>query len=73
MEIDKELTYNFMEDGIITIETSNTYCKGIRLKKHSNVTDASLNSKSHGRSLFQTNQAQFLQKMLEYWYQRSVP
>ena len=78
VEMVKELIYNFVEDGSITVKTNNTYCEGIRLKIHSNVADASLVPsqiliKITKRSLFPTNQAQFLQRMLEYWYQRSVP
>ena len=32
MKMDEELIYNFVEHGSITVETSNTFCKGIKLK-----------------------------------------
>ena len=40
--MDEELIYSFVEDGSIKVETTNTYCEGIRLKIHSNVADDSL-------------------------------
>ena len=43
MDLDKQFTQNFVDDGSITVESSNTYSEGIRLKiSQSNVANAFL-------------------------------
>ena len=75
MDLDKEVIVNFVEDGSKTVETSNTYCEGIRLKIHSSVADASLVLM---QIKFKITQEKFISDesgsiAAENHYQRSVP
>lgn len=42
VDLDEELLYQYVEDGSITVQESNTYCTGVRLKLHSQLADESL-------------------------------
>ena len=42
MELDEELVYQYVEDGSLTVQESNTFCTGVRLKIHSQLADYSL-------------------------------